>query len=72
MNEQFATLYETYQTDLTCNLDEFKSITPRDQMSTSLCETLDALNPVLYPSVDTIMCIMLTMPVTSATTERSS
>jgi hypothetical protein len=23
-NEQIATLYETYQTDLTCNLDEFK------------------------------------------------
>ena len=24
MNEQIATLYEAYQTDLTCNLDEFK------------------------------------------------
>ena len=23
-NEQIATLYETYQTDLTCNFDEFK------------------------------------------------
>jgi hypothetical protein len=23
-NEQIATLYETYETDLTCNLDEFK------------------------------------------------
>ena len=23
-NEQIATLYETYQSDLTCNLDEFK------------------------------------------------
>jgi hypothetical protein len=44
-------LYETYQTDLTCNLDEFKrevarwrtrwSITPREQIPTSLCETLD-------------------------------
>ena len=76
-NEQIATLYETYQTDLTCNLDEFKrevarwrtrwSITPRDQMPTSLC----AVNPVLYPSIDTILCIMLTMPVTSATAERS-
>ena len=80
-NEQIATLYETYQTDLTCNLDEFKrevarwrtrwSITPRDQMPTSHCETLDAVNPVLYPSIDTILCIMLTMPVTSATAERS-
>ena len=54
-NEQIATLYETYETDLTCNLDEFKreiaqwrirwSITPRDQMPTSLCETLDVVNP---------------------------
>ena len=80
-NEQIATLYETYRTDLTCNLDEFTrevarwrtrwSITPRDQMPTSLCETLDAVNPVLYPSIDTILCIMLTMPVTSATAERS-
>ena len=78
-NEQIATLYETYQTDLTCNLDKFKrevarwSITPRDQMSTSLCETLAAVNPVLnvYPSIDTILCTMLTMPVTSATAERS-
>ena len=80
-NEQIATLYETYQTNLTCNLDEFKrviarwrtrwSITPRDQMPTSLCETLDAVNSVLYPSIDTILCIMLTMPVTSATAERS-
>ena len=75
-NEQIATLYETYQTDLTCNLDEFKrevarwrtrwSITPRDQMPTSLCETLDAVNPF----IDTILYIMLTMPVTSATAER--
>ena len=75
-NEQIA-MFETYQTDLTCNLDEFKreiarwrtrwSITPRDQMPTSLC----AVNLVLYPSIDTILCIMLTMPVTSATAERS-
>ena len=26
---------------------------------------------MLYPSIDTILCIMLTMPVTSATAERS-
>ena len=32
---------------------------------------VDAVNPVLYPSIDTILCIMLTMPVTSATAERS-
>jgi hypothetical protein len=40
-------------------------------MPTSLCETFDAVNPVLYPSIDTILCIMLTKPVTSATAERS-
>jgi hypothetical protein len=40
-------------------------------MPTSLCKTLDAVNPVLYPSIDTILCIMLTMSVTSATAERS-
>ena len=40
-------------------------------MPTSLCETLDAVNPVLCPSIDTILCIRLTMPVTSATAERS-
>jgi hypothetical protein len=34
-------------------------------------ETLDAVNPVLYLSIDTILCIMLTMPVTSAIAERS-
>jgi hypothetical protein len=32
---------------------------------------VDVVNPVLYPSIDTILCIMLTMPVTSATAERS-
>jgi hypothetical protein len=47
-------LFETYQTDLTCNLEEFKreialwrtrwSITPRDQMPTSLCARRSTLN----------------------------
>ncbi|CAC5421042.1 LAMP1_2 [Mytilus coruscus] len=51
-NEQIATLFETYETDLACNLDEFNRkvarwrtrwcITPRNQMPASLCETLDA------------------------------
>ena len=29
------------------------------------------LNPVLYPSIDTILCVLLTMTVASATVERS-
>ena len=39
-----------------------------------LCTTLDSVNPVLYPSIDTILiklCVLLTMPIASATAERS-
>jgi hypothetical protein len=43
-------------------------------MPTTLCTTLDSVNPVLYPSRDTILiklCVLLTMAVASATAERS-
>jgi hypothetical protein len=36
-----------------------------------LCTTLDSINPVLYPSTDTILCVLLSMPVESATAEMS-
>jgi hypothetical protein len=26
------------------------------------CATLDSVNPVLYPSIDTILCVLLNMP----------
>ena len=32
---------------------------------------LDSVNPVLYPSMDTILCVLLSMPVASATAEMS-
>ena len=32
-----------------------------------LCTTLDSANPVLYPSIDTILCVLLNMPAASAT-----
>ena len=35
------------------------------------CTTLDSVNPVLYPSIDTILCVLLTMPVASTFAERS-
>ncbi len=80
-DEQILTLFDTYKDDLTCELDEFKrevarwrtrwSITPQSQVPSSLCEVLDIVDPVLYPSIETILYIMLTMPVTSATAERS-
>jgi hypothetical protein len=69
-----ADWYNSSQTDWSSrsarNNSRFK-IQDFIKMSTSLCETLDAVNPVLYPSIDTILWIMLTMPVTSATAERS-
>ena len=47
------------------------SIMPRNQMPNTLYETLDTVDPVLYTSTETMFCIMLTMPVTSATVEGS-
>ena len=47
-------------------------ITKRNDLPTTLCTTLDSVNPVLYPSIDTIsikLCVLLTMPVGSATAE---
>ena len=49
-------------------------LTKRNDLPTTLCTTLDSVNPVLYPSIDTILiklCVLLTMPVASATAERS-
>jgi hypothetical protein len=49
-------------------------ITKRNDLPTTLCTTLGSVNPVLYPSIDTILiklCVLLTMPVASATAERS-
>ena len=37
----------------------------------TLTETLQHANPNLYPDVDTIITILLTMPVSTATLERS-
>jgi hypothetical protein len=49
-------------------------ITKRNNLPTTFCTTPDSVNPVLYPSIelDTILiklCVLLTMPVASATAE---
>jgi hypothetical protein len=47
-------------------------IIKRNDLPTTLCTTLDSVNPVLYPSIDTILiklCVLLTMPIASATAE---
>jgi hypothetical protein len=43
-------------------------------LPTAHCTTLDSVYPVLYRSIDAILiklCVLLTMPVASATAERS-
>jgi hypothetical protein len=36
-----------------------------------LCTTLDSVYPVIYPSIDTILCVLLNMPAASATAKMS-
>jgi hypothetical protein len=79
-----ATIYEAYQADIYWSLEDFRRevarwrtrwvITKCNDLPTTLCTTLDSVNQVLYPSIDTILiklCVLSTMPVASATVERS-
>jgi hypothetical protein len=81
-DDHVATTYEAYHTDIYLSLEDFRRevsrwrthwvITKRIDLPTALCTTLDSVNPVLYPSIDTILiklCVLLTMPVASVTTE---
>ena len=43
------------------------AITKRNDLPTTLCTILNYVNPVLNPSTDTILCVLLVMPVASAT-----
>ena len=83
-DDHVATIYEAYQADIYLSLEDFRRevarwrthwvITKRNDLPTTLCTTLDSVNPVLYPSIDTILiklCVLLTMPVASATAEMS-
>ena len=36
-----------------------------------LCTTLGSVNPVLYPSIDTILCVLFSMPAASVTAKMS-
>jgi hypothetical protein len=83
-DDHVATIYEAYQADIYLSLKDFRRevdrwrtnwvITKRNDLPTTLCTTIDSVNPVLYPSIDTILiklCVLLPMPVASATGERS-
>ena len=64
-------LYETYKTDLSKKRDFDNEILRRqtkwshstDEKQLTLTETLQHANSDLYPDVDTIITILLTMPV---------
>ena len=70
-----------YQADIDLSLEDFRrevakwrtrwAITKRNDLPTTLCTTFDSVDPVLYPSMDTILCVLLIMPIESATAERS-
>jgi hypothetical protein len=83
-DDHIATIYEAYQADIYLSLEDFRRkvarwrtqwvITKCNDLPTTLCTTLDSVNQVLYPSIDTILiklCVLSTMPVASATAERS-
>jgi hypothetical protein len=82
-DDHVATIYEAYQADIYLPLEDFRRevarwrthwvITKRNDLPTTLWTTLDYVNSVLYPSIDTILiiCVLLTMSVASATSERS-
>ena len=83
-DDHVATIYEAYQADIYLSLENFRRevarwlthwvITKRNDLPTTVCTTLDSVNPVLYPSIDTLLiqlCVLLTMSVASATAERS-
>ena len=73
-------LYETHKTDLSENRDFDNEIlrwqtkwshSTDEKPVTHLTETLQHANPDLYPNVVTIINILLTMPVSTATPEQS-
>ena len=51
-NEQIATLYETYQTDLTCNLDEFKREVAHENKLPYICSMYDTGFKVLSMKIN--------------------
>ena len=73
-DDHVATIYEAYQADMYLSFEDFRREVARCRTHWVITKRNDlptTLNPVLYPSIDTIVCVLLTMPVASATVERS-
>ena len=74
-------MYDAYSTDLQTheefilNVNRWKArweLYPTDQINPSnLCQTLELVNKNLYPNIYCILKILLTMPPSTATAERS-
>ena len=64
-DDHVATIYEAYQIDIYLSLEDFRRevarwrthwvITKRNDWPKTLCTTLNYVNPVPYPSIDTIL-----------------
>ena len=69
-------IFDTYKTDLRCDIVMFKVEIKRWATLTTakpsnLKDTLNVTNEELYPSISTVLLILYTMPASTATTERS-
>ena len=76
-NDVQGKMYETYSSDLTdkreCEMLRWKKkwLHSTRERPTTLAGNLDCINPTLYRNVNTILTLLLTMPVLTATPERS-
>ena len=72
-------MYAAYKNDLTDKREydnemlrwKTKWLHSTGERPTTLTDTLDCINPTLYRNVNTILTILLTMPMSTATPERS-
>jgi hypothetical protein len=73
-------IFDTYKTDLCCDIVMFKAEIKRwkarwstltTAKPSNLKDTLIVTNEELYPSISNVLLILYTMPASTATTERS-
>ena len=69
-------IFDTYITDLRCNIVMLKAEIKRWKarwatLTTAKPSNLNVTNEELYPSIRTVLLILYTMPASTATTERS-
>jgi hypothetical protein len=78
--ETIDVIFDTYKTDLRCDIVMFKAEIKRwkprwatltTAKPSNLKDTLNVTNEELYPSISTVLLILYTMPASTATTERS-